>query len=102
MQTYSEPRIFASEPNRFGRGLLVHHQARRSQNALSISGDDGVIDGSRSSEIIGIDDQASDHEGVGVFAVMIKVEITLALTPRSSPVGYCRPNNSRAFRQPCS
>jgi len=55
----SEPGIFSCESNGFIECGLIHHQAGSGENAFTMGANDGLIDGGRAAEVIGVDDEAT-------------------------------------------
>src|SRR6185436_12574893 len=62
MNADTETRILSRELHRALACRLVHHQAGGSQNSIPVRRNDRLIDGVRTPEVIGIDDQPTgDH-----------------------------------------
>jgi len=50
---------FPRQSNGFVESRFIHHQACRSQNALAMSAEDGLVDGGTAAEVVGIHDEAA-------------------------------------------
>ena len=59
MQADAEFWIFLCQLDRFVEARFVHHQAGGGQNAFAMRADDGFVDGMRTAEIVGVDNEAA-------------------------------------------
>ena len=66
MKTDAQVGIFTRERDRFASCVFINHQTGTCKDSLLMRCDDRAIDGSRATEIIGIDDQTPGHENKGV------------------------------------
>src|SRR5213082_357050 len=60
VQADSEPRILPREFNCLVRRPAVYHQAGRGENAFAMGAEDGLVDGARPAEVVGVDDEPAD------------------------------------------
>jgi hypothetical protein len=59
MQSHAQRRVLACKGHGFLKGGFVYHQARSGQNALAVGADDGLVNGGRAAEVVGVDDEAA-------------------------------------------
>ena len=59
MQSHPETGVRPSQSHGFRQARFVDHEARRGQDAVAMRLDDGLIDGRRPPEIVGIDNQSA-------------------------------------------
>ena len=65
VQTNPELRILLRQRHGFGAIGFIHHQARRGEDAVAMRADDRLIDRARATEVVGVDDEASQWRGGG-------------------------------------
>src|SRR6266700_1412596 len=65
VQPHAQSRMLAGQGDGLFEGRLVNHQAGAGQDAVAVGVDDGLVDGGRAAEVVGVDDEAPLAGGRG-------------------------------------
>src|SRR5262245_57838011 len=71
MKAQPQSRILTGKFDGVLRSLAVDHQTGRREDAFPMRADDGLIDGMRAAEIVGVDDEPADRAHRVIFTWFI-------------------------------
>src|SRR5262245_25211942 len=95
VQAHAQPRILQRQINGFVRGLARDHQAGGGEDAFAMRPDDGLIDGMRAAEVVGVDDEPAGRAHVELWIMLLMV----VLKPPSSWAIRTRSERSKSKRR---